>query len=491
MFPDQQRGDVVGYAGNSVAQTPNLDRLARESVTFSRCVTNSPICMPARMSLMTGQHPSRHGMWANNVSGDPVTPNHVRNIRNAGYHTAQVGKVHLHVRTPGDGHSRDFAHRMHEWGFEDTHELRDIMAYANAECYYTDFLHEQGRLDAFRAYMRLIVQGENDGTLRPWETPPSVVGEDESLDMYTAMKAIDWIENYQSAQPFYLQVMFPGPHNPFDSSATDRAAYNPEIMPSAITEDAEGPVSPQVTRSQNSGGLAAMTPSQDRLMRTFYYAKVTHIDRAIGLVVNALQKNGLLANTWIIYTSDHGEMLGDHRCRHKALFYEQALNVPLLIRPPGGVRGWSSRALTDHLDVMETMTEIASANSLDGGGERASLVNKCLNDANAAQAHLGVKEAVFSEVRLYSMVRNDRYKLNVDSLTREPLELYDMHEDPQELANRVENPAYEYVRNELMKKHMNGLLDNLDHDKLTMYQKTLRADPNRGGWRVNQQATAL
>ena len=97
IFPDQQRGDVVGFAGNPVVKTPNLDRLASESVSFSRCITNSPVCMPARMPIMSGKHPCEHGMWSNNVDGDPDLPNHVRNIRNAGYRTAQVGKVQLQV----------------------------------------------------------------------------------------------------------------------------------------------------------------------------------------------------------------------------------------------------------------------------------------------------------------------------------------------------------------------------------------------------------
>ena len=432
---------------------------------------------------MSGKHPCEHGMWSNNIDGDPDLPNHVRNIRDAGYRTAQVGKVHLHVRKPGDGHSRDHAHKMHAWGFVDTHELRDIMAYATADCYYTDFLRGKGTLDSFRNYMKLIVRGENQGTLLPWETPSSAVPDDQSLDMYTANKAVEWIEDYDDDQPFYLQVMFPGPHNPFDSSAADRARYDPEDMPLSIVAPSEGPVSPQVERSRNNGGLAHMTPSQDRLMRLYYYAKVTHIDRAIGSVLDALEKKGVLDDTWVIYTSDHGEMLGDHRCRNKALFYEGALTVPLCIRPPGGVRGWRTDALTDHLDVVETMLEIAGATTLDGAELRSSLMRKVANGTAAADAQVG-KNVAFSEVRLFSMVRSDQYKLTVDSLTREPLELYDMASDPNELKNLVAEPEYEGVRNDLLGGHLKGLLDRLDQEKVQNYQATLKSDPNRGGWKA-------
>ena len=483
MFPDQQRGDTVGFSGNPVVKTPNLDQLAGESVTFSRCSCNSPLCMPARMSLMTGKHVSEHGVWENNVAGDPAAPNHVRNIRDAGYHTSQIGKVHLHIRQLNDGHSRDHAYKMHKWGFDDTHELRDIIAYVAAECYYTDFLAERGRLNAFRNYMRTYLRGENQRLILPWETPPSPLPADESLDMYTAQKTVEWLENYDSDKPFYLQVFFPGPHNPFDSPAEDRALYNPEEMPPAILEPTSGPVSPKIQRWKNASRLKNMTKSQERLMRAYYYAKVTHIDKAIEMVLKALEEKGVMDNTWIIYSSDHGEMLGDHRCRHKSVFYEGALNIPLCIRPPGGTDGWQSRALTDQLDLVETMTEIAGAETLEGGEYRSSLVDKVLNGPNAPGAQEG-KEVVFSEVELSSMVRDDRYKMNVDTLTREPLELYDMDEDPKELNNLVEDPAYQEMRSRLMNNHLNGLLDKLDKTKVKIYQDTLAADPARGGWKV-------
>ncbi len=181
-------------------------------------------------------------------------------------------------------------------------------------------------------------------------------------------------------------------------------------------------------------------------------------------------------------------MLGDHRCRNKALFYEGALNVPLCIRPPGGVDGWRSEAIVDHLDVVETMLELADADTLAGSEYRSSLVSKILDDARSAHAHLG-KEAVFSEVRLFSMVRNNRFKLSVDSLMREPLELYDMTEDPLELRNLVEDQAYRTIREELISDKLDGLLNRLDRNKLAIYEATLKADPHRGGWQSIDQAT--
>jgi len=479
IFPDQQRGDAVGFAGNPVVKTPNLDRLASESVTFTRTSSNAPICMPARMSLMCGLPVTQHGLWSNNLDGDPELPNHVRNIGEAGYRTSQIGKVHLHVRSKDDGHSRDFAHRMHAWGWEDTHELRDVTAYTTADCYFTDFLKERGHLDILRDYMRTCVGGEAAGLIRPWETPPSLLPNDEDLDMYTAKKSVEWITSYEDDRPFYLQVLFPGPHNPFDSPADDRALYNPDEMPDAILAPTTGPVSPQVQQMQSVSHLDKMTASQARLMRMYYYAKVTHVDHGIGMVLDALEAKGIMDNTWIIYTSDHGEMLGDHRCSHKALFYEGALNIPLCIRPPGGTKGWQSRALTDQLDLTETMLEIADAASLEEASEyRSSLVSKVNDGPDGPGAQQG-KEAVFSDVRLYSMARNDRYKFAVDSVTREPTELYDMDEDIDQIHNLVEDSNHEAIRTELM-DHMSTHLEKLDLGKVKKYQDAMNANPARG-----------
>ena len=225
--------------------------------------------------------------------------------------------------------------------------------------------------------------------------------------------------------------------------------------------------------------LGNMTASQARQMRLYYYAKVTHVDRGVGMVIDALKAKGLMDNTWIIYTSDHGEMLGDHRCSHKGLFYESALNIPLCVRPPGGMTHWKSRALTDHLDLTETMLEIADASTLQEGKEcRSSLLSKIINGPEGESAQEG-KQHVFSDIRLYSMVRNDRFKLVADSLTRDPTELYDMSTDPNQLNNLVENSEVRRIATELIEP-LNAHLDKLDHEKVKKYQDALGENPNLG-----------
>ncbi len=477
IFPDQHRGDTMGCAGNPAAQTPNLDRLAAEGVLFERCLTNSPLCMPARASLITGQHVNRHGIWGNNlVEPDRYGPSHVRNIRDSGFHTAIFGKTHLYANYKNDGHTRDHAHKLKDWGYETSHELRDVVPSSRCNCYYADFLEERGRLRLYQDYTRLWWTTGFRGLSHPWEDPPSPLPTDEHIDMYCADKAAAWIRDYEAENPFYLQVCFTGPHTPFDSPAEYRDRFNPEEMPLAIMDPPAAPVSPQVERQVKAGRLQNMTESHSRVMRTYYYAKVALIDHGVGMVIQALQDKGILDNTWIIYTSDHGDMLGDHRLNQKLVFYQGAVDVPLIIRPPGKVPAWRTRGLTDHLDVSATLLDIAGAPPLaDSPGH--SLAAKVVAGPTAPGAQQG-KDVVFSEVeRYYAMARDERYKMAINAISRQPLELYDLVEDPQEQRNLVHEPGLSGVREEMLHAYFDQLL-GLDQEKLDSYKEALKAKPD-------------
>jgi choline-sulfatase len=240
--------------------------------------------------------------------------------------------------------------------------------------------------------------------------------------------------------------------------------YKPEEMPIGIMDWPEKPVARYVRMVLHWSGLKGMTPAQNQTLRTFYYAKITLIDDYIGRIMEILKKKGLLDNTWIIYNSDHGEMLGDHMMSHKIVFYDGALRVPLIIRPPGGIKGWQCQGLTDHLDIAVSLIDIAQADPLSGSDGK-SLIPQILNGPNNPEAQIG-KEVIFSEVYGFSMVCNERYKMAIDPRTQKPVELYDLEEDPNELLNLVRDPTLETVRQELLDNHFTKLLKRLDKEKL-------------------------
>ncbi|NVM01296.1 MAG: sulfatase-like hydrolase/transferase [Candidatus Helarchaeota archaeon] len=468
IFPDQHRGDTLGCVGHPAVITPNLDKIAAEGVIFTHCFTNSPLCMPARASMMSGQYVCEHGVWFNDNAANPLGPSHVRNIRNAGYHTALIGKTHLWVHggnllnidgTAPRPHTKERIQTLIDWGFDDIHEVTGPIATVVHDSPYTDYLKEKGLLKVFRDYMIEYTVKWAAGRAAPWEEPPSPVPTEDHLDSYTGRKAIEWIQDYNSEKPFYLQILFPGPHDPFDSPSEYRAMYKPEDMPVGILEYPQKPRPPYVNRVLRWSGIKNMTPAQNQILRSFYYAKITLIDEYIGRIIKTLEEKDLMENTWIIYNSDHGEMLGDHMMCHKIVFYEGALYIPCIIRPPGGIKSWKSKVLTDHLDIAASLIDIAKADPLKGSDGR-SLIPRVLNGSNGEEAQKG-KEVVFSEVTGFSMVRSEQYKMAVSSKRRKPLELFDLKKDPKELRNLVKDPDYESLRQELLDNHLNILLKRM------------------------------
>jgi len=498
IYPDQHRGSSLGCSGDPAIITPNLDRMAQNGVNFTRCTTNSPLCMPARACMMTGQHVAEHGVWNNAVHADPEkSPSHVRNIRDAGYATAMIGKDHL-LHFPRDlksGFRAYYQGQLEEWGFDfkkPTHTHQSLgSAYPNppkegVELSYPQILEQQGLLEKTRTYMKDYYDQVHVGQAIPWEEAPSPVPFEFHLDHYIGDQAVQWIKSYQQDKPFYLQVLFTGPHDPFDSCQEYRDMYTVEDMPLGIMSAPAKPVAPNVRGVMNWSNLKGMTEKQKKQMTQYYYASITQIDEMVGRILKMLEEKGIADTTWVIYHSDHGEMLGDHMMSHKLVFYDSASRVPCVIKPPDnedGEFGWNSSALVDTLDVVATMLDIAGADPLVESDGR-SLLPKIKVGAGDAGANAG-KGYVISEVIGLVMIRNEYFKLSVNlnqgnqkhfwgiSLDSDepvaPVEMYDLRNDPDELRNVVGDPDYADTRQELLAVLDRYLQKHLDREKLHDY----------------------
>ncbi len=334
---------------------------------------------------------------------------------------------------------------------------------------YSDYLEELGLWETHRDYVVRSKTRLEEGKARAWEDPPCPLPSECHLDSYTGRTAAEWVRDYEGDKPFYLQVLFPGPHNPFDSPQEYRDMYSMDDIPVGVMDLPEEPYPKYIVRSLfRAGDAKTMTVEEKKQLVINYYAKITLIDNAIGGIIEALEAKGELDNTWIIYSSDHGEMAGDHRLSHKAVFYDMAVRVPLVVRPPGGQSGWTSEGLTDCLNITATILDIAGAESLENS-DGVSFAPQVLAGPDADGAQEG-KDVVFSEVDGFTMVFDGRYKLAVESASERPVEMYDCQNDPRELNNVFEDPDLESVRRDLIDTHLSAIRDRLDGEKLEIYR---------------------
>ncbi len=455
VMSDQHRADMIGCAGDPSVRTPTLDRLAAEGVRFSRVFCQGPLCMPARASFMTERYVRDHGVFDNWAEIDPDSPTYVWGLREAGYHTALIGKTHLY-RDEGleARHIDDLAPRLQRLGFSEVTETTDkfIGPIPNR---YTDFLQGRGLLDAYRAHIReRSYQGENeDGqdatkTVPMWDCTPMPVPLDAYIDVWHGVEAAAWIERYNRPEPFFLFVGFPGPHDPWDAprEAVERYRDVEISMPNSTKRpELEGTGRYRALLESFLWVSDSETMTADAIagMRRSYAADVTLIDGGVDAILGALDRRGALDDTWVIYTSDHGEMAGSHSMMSKCVLYDPAVQVPLIVRPPGGTEARIVETIVEHLDVPATVREVAGAPGV-ARSEGRSLLGLVRGET------AGTRQHAVSENWGFAAFVTDRHKLVVDEDALEPCQLFDRVEDPDEDTNLLADPASKSVVEELM-----------------------------------------
>ncbi|MFL6240235.1 MAG: sulfatase [Actinomycetes bacterium] len=454
VMSDQHRADLLGCAGQPVVQTPAIDRLAAEGVRFSSVNCQGPLCMPARASFLTERYVRDHGVYTNWAEVAAETPTYLWSLRETGYHTALVGKAHLYRDETVSAHVADLAPRLQGLGFSEVHETGD--KFATSPNPYTDDL---ARRDLLAAYQQHIAdrsyQGENEtgrgATKRVpmWDSTPMPLPLDAYIDAWHGERAADWLREYDADSPFFLFVGFPGPHDPWDAPEQARRRYAGVEPPMPASTQR-----PDLTGTGNYGRLLkaflhlsdsdTMTDQAIAGMRVAYCADVSVIDDAVGRIVAALEQRGLLDNTWVIYTSDHGEMGGNHGLMSKCVLYAPAVRVPLVIRPPGGRVAAVVDDLVEHMDVAATVRAVAGAPVLPHSDGR-SLLGYVTHGTTPEP-----REHSVSENWGFASFETRRHKLVVDEDACAPCQLFDRMEDPNEDVNLLADPAYTDVVDELM-----------------------------------------
>jgi arylsulfatase len=424
LMTDQHRADWIGAFGSPWVRTPNLDKLASEGVRFTNCSTTCPVCMPARASFLTGQYPHNFAMWSNAGRVQDVSETYLHPLRGAGYRTCHIGKSHLHSHG-GGRHLNNAIPYMNALGWDDVLECTGPLSTVCTKSILTDWMQEQGIYQTFLDDYKKRAQ-HKDG-LALWPTP---LPEGKHMDDFVANTAVDYIMQTDTSQPAYVFVGLGGPHNPFDAPVSFDH-YAPEDMPAPLPPDPapEWLAGPALTHHHAvMGHNPNITAEQWARNSTLYSAKVEHMDSLIGKVLEAwYERRG--RDTWVMFWSDHGEMLGDKARTCKAVFYRSSLRVPVILRPPMGLEsGVASDGLCSTVDLTATLLDIGET-----GDKSRNVFGDSLRPALEDPSSVGA-DYVVSEIDGRTMIYDGRWKMVVNR-KNDLLKLFDTQQDPDETLN--------------------------------------------------------
>jgi choline-sulfatase len=425
IMSDQHHAGFMGHAGHPYAQTPNLDRLARQGVCFTKAYTSCPVCTPARMGFMTGQSPSAISNWllADALSSD--TPTFAHGLGAAGYETVLCGKMH-------------FAGSDQFHGFE-----KRLMSDPAGKELYPPEQYRSGK-------------GIWSGTgVYPVEASGHGYLGFQHYDREVTRNACRFLTERKEDRPFMLTLGYVAPHNPYVCEKRWFDYYDaivPELP--AFTEEDHQKLPKMIQRQREASGLDQLTPQQHRRALVAYLGLVSELDEQVGAVLDLLENTGRAENTVVIYCTDHGDMATEHGLWYKRTFYEASVRIPLLISWPGkALAGQTVSNVVSLLDLAPTLLQIGNAPSLPRSDGRTLVPlltgQKADWDDTAWAEEAGQREA---GVPPTVMLRQGDWKFIHYHRCDEADELYNLQDDPDEMSNRIHDAACGEVRERLRRQ---------------------------------------
>jgi len=424
LFPDQWRGDWIGHSEiGEKLHTPTLRKLMKQGTTFSSAYTPSPLCAPARACIASGRDYPAHGVMNNgqNLPDDEITVYNL--LKNADYHVMGCGKFDLHKAKYSWG--VDGSHFMEEWGFSDgidnEGKVDGVISFKkNQKGPYLDFLQKRNKAETHLA--DFAVRGK-------YGTEPTKLNDEEYCDNWVGNNALELLDRAPDDKPWFLQVNFTGPHDPFDVTEEMHSWYREIEFPE-----------PYGNWSKEIDHLS---------IRKNYAAMMENIDKNISLILSHPRIRNDLKNTIIIFSSDHGDMLGDHGYYEKHLPYNGSVHVPLVF---SGYKIPENK-IVEHpvsiLDLPATILDLAEQEKQKemDSSSLLSIINNQKNDRKIVTSELYVAN---NPLRQWRMAVNQNYKYirwynGKESLYRqddyaEETDLIEiMPEDAMELKNSVKN----------------------------------------------------
>lgn len=444
IWTDEQRADTLAAYGNNVVRAPNLDALARESWVFENAYCTQPVCTPSRASILTGLWPHTHGCVANNTPLPVHTPTLAEMLPEE-YECAYFGKWHL-----GD---EIIAQR----GFSSWLSIEDGM--------YRPYYSRPEYLERRSDYHHFLVSNgfppdsfAKDGGAVFSRNYSAVMAEPYTKAGFLGESAASYLRGRKDERPFFLSVNFLEPHMPFFGPLN--GLYDPHGLPEGeafASAPGKGTslrnrlLASSCTR-KGQDGMQLKTPEDWRRVKANYYGLVTQVDNAVGWILQALADSGMADETLVVFTSDHGDQMGDHGLIGKTVMYEESIRIPLTIRAPWLGEGGRVPGRVSQIGLVPTVLEMLKVETPDhlqgqslapllgGGPPEGDIVVEWNPDPALAgeYAPVGYSEEDCQRVARQSwrtLISQEGWKLSVSD-EDETGELYELKLDPAEMVNR-------------------------------------------------------
>jgi choline-sulfatase len=427
LMGDQHRGDRIGADGATWIKTPQLDKLAGEGVLFTKAYTSVPSCLPARTAILTGMSP-----WQSGQLGYKNIPEYRYELpemfTDAGYRTHAVGKNHF---TP--------MRNTHGYQTVELEEAWHTKLNDTAKCDYTTWFEDNVPGEDINA-SGLHYTDHRGGVVFPFE-------DKYHATHWTADRAVHFLENYEGEKPWLLKVSFQRPHPPFDPPKRWLDYYKDIDIPKAkVSPWAEKKYGQKTGLLNDLKNPTSGNFPEDEIdaSRRAYYAAISFVDEQLGRVLEALESRGELENTLIIYTADHGDMMGDQHMWRKCRPYEGSARIPMIIRWPESMRMKAERGqvraeLVELRDVLPTFLDAAGMPKpavMDGESMLDILEDKPWRDM------LDLEHAqIYEKDNAWVALTDGRYKYVYFTLTGQQ-QLFDLGTDPYEMNDLASDELY-------------------------------------------------
>ncbi|MEX1039413.1 MAG: sulfatase-like hydrolase/transferase [Pirellulaceae bacterium] len=441
---DQQRYDTINALGFDYMETPHLDRLVREGVSFSQCHVTAASCAPARASLFKGYYPHTTGILKN---ADSWRRSWIELLNESGYHCTNIGKMHTWPFTT-------------PLGFDERYVVENKDRYLEGRYYFDEWdraLAARGLIKQQRELYRQLPDYRQALGAFDW-----LLDEDMHPDMFVGDMAQWWINTYPKTEPLFLQIGFPGPHPPYDPIPRYAESYLQKTLPLLeVTQkelDSQPPPFKELRQHNfdidHDSVVLDLNPTHEQRhrQRAYYLANMTMIDEKVGEIMQALETGGYLENSVVIFTSDHGDCLTDHGHSQKWTMYDDITRVPLIVWSPKRYQaGQVVDDLIQQMDLGPMILELAGAevpSSLEARSILPVLEGKPWQGRDHVFAEQA-KDVIFTGSDFITMVRNHDWKL-VHFLEEPWGQLFDLKNDPREVNNLWNSAEHQAKKRELL-----------------------------------------